>query len=56
ILYRVESVHSRLLLHRDIKPANIVIDRYGSGVYLIDFGFAKRYFDPKTGLHIRRRK
>ncbi|PVI00051.1 kinase-like protein [Periconia macrospinosa] len=56
LLYRVESVHSRLLLHRDIKPANIVTDRHGSGVYLIDFGFAKRYCDPKTGLHIRRRK
>jgi serine/threonine protein kinase len=41
-------------LHRDIKPDNFLI---GIGkkqhyVYVIDFGLAKRFRDPKTGEHI----
>jgi len=41
-------------LHRDIKPDNFLI---GIGkkqhyVYIIDFGLAKRFRDPKTGEHI----
>jgi serine/threonine protein kinase len=47
-------VHSRHFLHRDIKPDNFLI---GIGkkqhyVYVIDFGLAKRFRDPKTGEHI----
>lgn len=54
MLQRIEFVHSRHFLHRDIKPDNFLI---GIGkkqhyVYLIDFGLAKRYRDPKTGEHI----
>ena len=53
-LQRVEFVHSRHFLHRDIKPDNFLI---GIGkkqhyVYIIDFGLAKRFRDPKTGEHI----
>ena len=41
-------------MHRDIKPDNLLI---GIGkkqhyVYVIDFGLAKRFRDPKTGEHI----
>ena len=41
-------------MHRDIKPDNFLI---GIGkkqhyVYIIDFGLAKRFRDPKTGEHI----
>ena len=53
-LQRIEFVHSRHFLHRDIKPDNFLI---GIGkkqhyVYVIDFGLAKRFRDPKTGEHI----
>lgn len=41
-------------MHRDIKPDNFLI---GIGkkqhyVYIIDFGLAKRYREPRTGEHI----
>ena len=47
-------MHSRHFLHRDIKPDNFLI---GIGkkqhyVYVIDFGLAKRYREPRTGEHI----
>ena len=47
-------MHSQHFLHRDIKPTNILV---GSGkknnlFYLIDFGLAKRYINPRTGAHI----
>ena len=53
-MQRIEFVHSRHFLHRDIKPDNFLI---GIGkkqhyVYVIDFGLAKRFRDPKTGEHI----
>ena len=53
-LTRIEYMHSRCFIHRDIKPDNYVIG-IGSRanlVYLIDYGLAKRYKDPKTGVHI----
>lgn len=53
-IQRIEYVHSRHFLHRDIKPDNFLI---GIGkkqhyVYIIDFGLAKRYREPRTGEHI----
>ncbi len=54
LLERVEQLHSKSFLHRDIKPDNFVI---GTGenadtIYMIDYGLAKRYRDPKTKMHV----
>lgn len=54
MLQRIEFVHINSFLHRDIKPDNFLM---GSGknshvLYIIDFGLAKRFIDPKTGEHI----
>lgn len=52
----MESVHERNLIYRDIKPDNFLIGRpgtkYANTVFLIDYGMAKLYRDPKTKQHI----
>lgn len=57
LISRIEFIHSRDYIHRDIKPDNFLMglgDR-GNLVYIIDFGLAKRYRDPKSRQHIRYR-
>eukprot|EP01063_Lacrimia_lanifica_P040235 TRINITY_DN905_c0_g3_i1.p1 TRINITY_DN905_c0_g3~~TRINITY_DN905_c0_g3_i1.p1 ORF type:complete len:364 (+),score=105.53 TRINITY_DN905_c0_g3_i1:63-1154(+) len=51
---RVEFLHSRDFLHRDIKPDNFLmgLSRKAHHVYMIDFGLAKKFRDPKTHHHI----
>ena len=51
---RIEFIHSRNYIHRDIKPDNFLIGlgKKKQQIYIIDFGLAKRFRDPKTGLHI----
>jgi len=52
IIKRIESLHEKLLLHRDIKPSNFVfgIEQDTNKLFLIDFGFAKRF--DYNGKHI----
>jgi casein kinase 1 len=47
-------MHHRGVLHRDIQLGNCVIGLPPNEklVYMIDFGFSKRYIDPYTGRHI----
>ncbi|KAG5466683.1 hypothetical protein LSCM1_00853 [Leishmania martiniquensis] len=54
ILWLIELVHSRGILHRDIKPDNFIMGRGKKEhhVYIIDFGLAKSYRDPRTHAHI----
>jgi len=50
----IEHLHSKSFVHRDIKPDNFVTGTNDKEnlLYMIDFGLAKRYRDPKTKLHI----
>ena len=54
MICRIEYVHVKSFIHRDIKPDNFLVglSRRSSLVYVIDFGLAKKYKDPKTGVHI----
>lgn len=54
MICRIEMTHTRGFIHRDIKPDNFLMGR-GSRrhlVYLIDFGLAKQYRDPRTHMHM----
>ena len=54
MLTRIEYLHSKDLIHRDIKPENFLIGLSSNSgqVYLIDFGLAKKFRDPRSGNHI----
>jgi serine/threonine protein kinase len=51
MIQRIETMHNCNYIHRDIKPDNFLIGnvKNQNTVYVIDFGLAKRYKDPKSG-------
>ena len=51
---RLEILHKNSFIHRDIKPENFVIgtDTKSNVIYLVDFGLARRYRNPKNNQHI----
>ncbi|KAG7088468.1 hypothetical protein E1B28_012457 [Marasmius oreades] len=54
VIERLEFMHGRGLLHRDIQLGNCVVGLPPNHktIYMIDFGFSKRYIDPYTHRHI----
>lgn len=58
MLSRIEFVHAKNFLHRDVKPDNFLVglSKKANQVYVIDFGLAKKYRDPKTQQHIAYRE
>lgn len=56
MITRVEAIHDRSLIYRDIKPDNFLVGRPGTAdgnqLFVVDFGMAKQYRDPKTKVHI----
>lgn len=60
MIRRVQEIHQHNLIYRDIKPDNFLIGKPGTPqanqVYIVDFGMAKQYRDPKTKQHIAYRE
>ncbi|PPQ65850.1 hypothetical protein CVT26_000784 [Gymnopilus dilepis] len=54
VIGRLQFMHHRGVLHRDIQLGNCVIGLPPNDkvIYMIDFGFSKRYIDPYTNRHI----
>ncbi|KAL1923639.1 uncharacterized protein VTP21DRAFT_8619 [Calcarisporiella thermophila] len=56
MITRIQTVHEKNLIYRDIKPDNFLMGRssgkHVSTVFMVDFGMAKHYRDPRTKQHI----
>lgn len=56
MIERIEFVHQKGFLHRDIKPDNFVMNlavfKQINQLFIIDFGLAKKFYDPATNEHI----
>ena len=50
MIQRLQILHDHHLIHRDIKPENFMIDTSTNKLFLIDFGFCKRF--NYDGTHI----
>jgi casein kinase I homolog HRR25 len=54
LISRIEYIHTNSFIHRDITPDKILMGfgKHGLQAYVINFGLAKEYRDPKTHFHI----
>ena len=54
MISRIEYLHAKNFIHRDIKPENFLIGKgcHSNKLFLIDYGLAKRYKNPRTRHHI----
>lgn len=56
MIERIQSIHEHNLIYRDVKPDNFLIGKpdtpEANKVYIVDFGMAKQYRDPKSQTHI----
>eukprot|EP01135_Chromosphaera_perkinsii_P008673 Nk52_evm6s1444 gene=Nk52_evmTU6s1444 len=54
MISRIEYCHHKNFIHRDIKPDNFLmgVNKRSHQVYIIDFGLAKKYREPRTHTHI----
>lgn len=54
MVQRLEFLHNNHFIHRDMKPDNFLvgINKKANLIYMIDYGLAKRFRDPKSGEHI----
>ncbi|EGR29909.1 hypothetical protein IMG5_146270 [Ichthyophthirius multifiliis] len=54
MIERIEYLHNHNFIHRDLKPSEFLIGqgKKADVIYLIDYGLAKKYRDPRTTLHI----
>jgi serine/threonine protein kinase len=54
LISRLEYIHTKNFIHRDIKPENFLLGlgKKSNIIFIIDFGLAKQYRDPKTHKHI----
>lgn len=53
-IMRLQFMHNKEVLHRDIQLGNCVVGLPPNEktIYMIDFGFSKRYIDAYTKRHI----
>ena len=53
-LERLKFIHDKHVVHRDIKHKNFIIGKNDPyNIYLIDFGFSRKYRSSRTGKHIK---
>ena len=50
LIERFKYIHKRTFVHRDIKPDNFLMGykKTSHCVYVVDYGLAKRFYDPRT--------
>lgn len=56
MILRMRGIHDNNLIYRDVKPDNFLIGKpdtpEANQIYIVDFGMAKQYRDPKSKTHI----